>query len=118
MSIFRMRSIACMARAAAAPSDEARRRGRASGTICHERSNRSFSQPHWLSLPPSAISACQRRSVSSWSCVLTEIEAASECLNSGPPFSAWYGVPLSVKSTTSGGPSGSGRKTASLREPG
>ena len=46
---------------------------RDAGTICHDSPKRSFSQPHWLSAPPSATSAAHSRSVSAWSSLATAI---------------------------------------------
>ena len=57
------------------------------GTICHDTPNRSFSQPHGPSSPPSD-SALQYRSTSAWSSQSTWNEIASLNENSGPPFRA------------------------------
>ena len=86
MSIFLIRINAGQTLAAAGPVSSSTDR---LGTICHDRPKRSFSQPHWLSTPPSAVSASHSRSVSALSSVETEIYTASSSLKCGPPFSAW-----------------------------
>ncbi len=68
--------------------------------ICQLRPNRSWSQPHWLSVPPSAVSADQSRSTSSWSLQLTLNETASVNGNCGPPLMAMYSRPASRKNTS------------------
>jgi hypothetical protein len=60
MSIFFICIIAARARDAAAVSASLANRGRISGTICHDTPNLSLSQPHMLSLPPSASRADHR----------------------------------------------------------
>ena len=69
------------------------------GTICQDRPNRSSSQPHGLSAPPSAMRASRSRSVSAGFAVETEIEPASSGTRCGPPFRACQGVPARMNST-------------------
>ena len=64
MSIFPIVNIAPCARAAAAVSSDENSSIIRRGTICQDTPNRSVSQPHRLSSPPSAVSAAQSRSVS------------------------------------------------------
>src|SRR4029077_1164061 len=77
------------------------------GTICHERPNLSFSQPHCCarSSPPSH-SLSQQRSTSAWVLHLTTKEIASVNLKCGPPLSAVNSWPSRRKLTVIADPSG------------
>ena len=98
MSIFVICSIACIARCAFSRSGSVSSSGRRDGTICHDRPNRSLSQPHTLSSPPS-VSAFQYVSTSSWVLQSTTNETASVNGCAGPPFSATNRCPSSSKLT-------------------
>ena len=81
MSIFFICIIACIA------FGFFTRSARRAGTICHESPNRSFSHPHWTSLPP-ADSFSQYSSTSCCESQRTVSEIASVNLNDGPPLRA------------------------------
>jgi hypothetical protein len=65
---------------------------RADGTICQDRPNLSFSQPHCPCSPPSE-SLSQKPSSSACVRQLTDSEMASVNLKYGPPFNAWKRCP-------------------------
>src|SRR6185437_2519975 len=68
MSIFFICIIACLARFELRGALSRIGSNSLSGVICHDIPNLSFSHPHWLSWPPSAVSLDQYSSTSS--CVL------------------------------------------------
>ena len=77
------------------------------GTICHDRPNLSFSQPHWLSSPPS-VSFPHSSSTSACVSQFTKNEMASVKVNRGPPFSAMNSWPSSSKVAVMTDPCGPG----------
>ena len=79
------------------------------GVTCQKTPQRSLSQPHAISEPPSAVSAAQSRSVSAWSAQAIRNETASVNENPGV-FSAMNGVPASVNSTMRTAPAGAARR--------
>src|ERR1700730_12745847 len=80
---------------------------RADRTICQDRPNLSFSQPHCPCSPPSE-SLSQKPSSSACVPQLTDSEMASVNLKYGPPFNAWKRWPSSSKMTVSAVPFGRG----------
>jgi hypothetical protein len=92
-------SMAFMTRVAFAPSSSLSIRPCAFGTICHDRPNLSFSQPHRLGAPPSAVSFAHSASISCWVSHPTKNEMASVNLNCGPALSAMNRWPSSSNST-------------------
>src|ERR1700704_4674775 len=69
---------------------------RAEGTTCHETPNRSLSQPHGPSSPPS-VRRAQTSSISSCVSQVATNEKASVNENEGPPSKAVYSCPSSRK---------------------
>lgn len=68
----------------------------------------SVSQPHWLSFPPSAISAFQKRSISSCVSQPTNKDMPSANVKLGPPLKAMKLRPKSSKVTDITVPPGPG----------
>src|SRR5205085_9075976 len=97
MSSFFILSIACIAASELPDFESLSIWPRTSGTICHDTPNRSFSQPHGPSSPPSSVSLVQYLSTSC--CVLhcTISEKPSEKLKVAPPSKATYSRPSSSK---------------------
>jgi RNA polymerase sigma factor (sigma-70 family) len=69
------------------------------GTICHDNPNLSFSQPHRLGAPPSAMSFVHNSSISSCVSHPTKNEMASVNVYSGPAFNAMNDWPSSSNCT-------------------
>ena len=70
------------------------------GTTCHDKPNRSLSQPHcWAFGSPPSESFAQKESISSWVSHRTWNETASLNWNTGPPLRAVKGCPLISNST-------------------
>src|SRR6184192_33283 len=80
---------------------------RAVGTTCQDTPQRSLSQPHGPSSPPS-VRRAQTSSISSWVSHVATNEKASVNENDGPPSKAVYSCPSSTKLACNTLPSGSG----------
>src|SRR6185312_3598870 len=108
MSIFFICIIACMARCDLPGSLSPISSSNLSGVICQDIPNLSFSHPHWLSWPPSAVSLDQYSSTSC--CVLqwTTKETDSLNLKFGPPFNAVNSTPSMENDATMTDPFGPG----------
>ena len=67
--------------------------------ICHDRPNRSFSQPHCVGLPPCASSLSHSSSTSCWVSQATKNETASLKVKCGPAFRPMNRCPSSSQVT-------------------